>query len=230
MTGAALLAALALLAVLTPLGHGLLHAMRLLASGDSVALRAWVLAFGAWAPVVSAALMILQAVAAPLPASAIAYVNGLVFGAWWGSLLSWASALIAAGFCFALSRVLGRPVVERLVSARAVEWSDRFFARYGTRAVLIGRLVPVISFDVVSYGAGLTPIPFWRFLVATAVGMSPATIVYSYLGHLGGSSSSAFVTTLTVLTALAVLVMALEPILARRLVAKRAARDTRAKR
>ncbi len=140
----ALAAALALVGLVPPLRRALTDAVQLLARADVGALRAYVLDFGAWAPLVSAALMILQAVAAPLPSSPVTYVNGLVFGTWWGGLLSWASALVAAAICFWLSRRFGRPIAERLVTRRALEWSDAFFAQFGAHAVLIGRLLPVV--------------------------------------------------------------------------------------
>lgn len=217
--------AIGLLAVVGPLRASLLEALRLLGEGDPAALRAYVRSFGGWAPVISAALMLLQAVVAPLPASAIAYVNGLVFGTWWGALLSWASALLAAAVCFGLSRTFGRAAAERLAGRRAVEWSDAFFARFGVRAVLVARLLPVVSFDVVSYGAGLTSLTLGRFLVATAVGMAPATIVYSYLGELGGSSGRAFLWTLGALSALGVIALALRPAVTARLAARRERRS-----
>ncbi|MBI2529450.1 MAG: TVP38/TMEM64 family protein [Candidatus Rokubacteria bacterium] len=201
--------------------------VRVLAHGDIAGLRVYVLSFGAWAPLVSGGLMVLQAVIAPLPASAITYVNGLMFGAWWGGLLSWGSALGAAALCFGLSRILGRPAVGRLVSPRALAWSDAFFARFGPYAVLIGRLSPVVSFDVVSYGAGLTPMSFAGFLTATAVGMVPATLVYSYLGHLGGSSGQALLWTVGTLTLLGVLVLIFQPRFMALLAGRRGARDRR---
>ena len=48
--------------------------------------------------------------------------------------------------------------------------------------MLVARLVPVVSFDAISYAAGLTRMGFWRFILATAVGMTPATFIYAYLG------------------------------------------------
>lgn len=207
--------------VLVAARRPLLEAVRLLAEGDLERLRAYVLAFGVWAPVISAGLMILQAILAPLPASAITYLNGLVFGTWWGALLSWASALAAAAVCFGLSRGLGRPAIARLVSGPALAWSDAFFARFGPYAVLAGRLIPIVSFDVVSYGAGLTRMSFAGFLVATALGMLPATILYSYLGHLGGSSARALVWTVAALTLVGALVAILRPTFGARLAAPR---------
>lgn len=216
----ALVAALVLVGLVPPLRRALTDAVQLLARADVGALRAYVLGFGAWAPLVSAALMILQAVVAPLPASPVTYANGLVFGTWWGGLLSWASALVGAAICFWLSRGFGRPVAERLVTQRAVEWSDAFFARFGAHAVLIGRLLPVVSFDVVSYGAGLTGMSFTAFILATAIGMIPGTLLYSYLGHLGSGSAQALMWTLAAITALGLVILLLKPRVAERLVSR----------
>ena len=44
------------------------------------------------------------------------------------------------------------------------------------------RIVPFVPFDAVSYGAGLVGVPFSRFLLATAIGIIPSTLAYSYLG------------------------------------------------
>lgn len=144
--------------------------------------RAYIASYGALAPVVSAILMIFQSVIAPLPAFLITFANGLLFGVWWGAALSWSSAMLGAALCFFIARFLGRPVIVRVLSESTVNMSDRFFQRYGKHAVLIARLVPVISFDAISYGAGLTGMRFLWFAIATGVGQLPATLLYSYLG------------------------------------------------
>jgi uncharacterized membrane protein YdjX (TVP38/TMEM64 family) len=196
-------------------------AVTLLASGDVATIRAWVLEFGAWAPVASVALMLLQTLVAPLPSSPVTYANGLVFGVWWGALLSWSSALVAAALAFGLGRAFGRPVAERLVTRAALEWSDAFFSRWGVWAVVVGRLLPVVSFDVISYGAGATPMGLGGFLLATAVGMIPGTLLYAWLGHVGGTSGAALLWTLAALAALGAVVVALEPAVARWLAERR---------
>ena len=146
--------------------------------------REYLLGFGVWAPLVSAVLMVFQAVVAPLPAFVLTFTNGLLFGWAWGAVLSWSSAMVGAMLCFWIARALGRPVVERLVGgSKSLEVSDLFFTRYGNRTILITRLLPFVSFDIISYGAGLTPISIRSFLLATGIGQLPATIVYSYLGQ-----------------------------------------------
>ena len=195
------------LAVATPV-RGV---VTLLAAGDVGAIRAWILEFGIWAPIASVVLMLLQTVVAPLPSSPVTFANGLVFGVWWGALLSWASALAAAAVAFGLSRAFGRPVAERFATSAALASADTFFARWGVWAVLVGRLLPVVSFDVVSYAAGLTPMRFGAFLLATAIGMMPGTLLYAWLGHVGGTSAAALLWTVAAMTALGLLVVASTP-------------------
>ena len=145
--------------------------------------RAYIAGYGALAPVVSAMLMIFQSVIAPLPAFLITFANGTLFGFWWGSLLSWSSSMVGAAFCFYIARYLGIQRVTRLISQPVVDKTNDFFEKYGTYAILVARLMPFISFDVVSYFAGVTRMRFLGFWIATGIGQLPATLVYSYLGE-----------------------------------------------
>jgi uncharacterized membrane protein YdjX (TVP38/TMEM64 family) len=177
------LGALMLYAAIPPLRTVINAGVAALDPRDISRLRDFLLSFGPWAPAVSFLLMIVQSVAAPLPAFVITIANGLLFGWFWGTVLSWSSAMVGAALCYGIARALGRPVVERLVGGTALAKSDAIFDRYGSHAVLIARLIPLISFDVVSYAAGLTRIGLLPFLVATGIGQLPATIVYSVLGE-----------------------------------------------
>ncbi|SSJ84959.1 alkaline phosphatase [Klebsiella pneumoniae] len=90
-----------------------------LASLDPQQVRGFIAAWGPQAALVSFALMILQAIVAPLPAFLITLANAALFGAFWGGALSWFSAMVGAGLCFCIARALGREVVEKL-TGRAV--------------------------------------------------------------------------------------------------------------
>ncbi|MBE6041558.1 MAG: TVP38/TMEM64 family protein, partial [Clostridiales bacterium] len=84
---------------------------------------------------------------------------------------------------------------------------EEFFAKYGKRCIFVARLLPFISFDVVSYAAGLTSMGFWGFFIATGLGQLPACIVYSYVGGmLTGGARKLFIG-LTCLFALAIVVI-----------------------
>ena len=138
--------------------------------------------YGVYAATVSFILMVLTSVLAPLPAFAITLTNAAVFGWWQGAILSWSSAMAGAALCFYISRILGRDVAVKFTGEEALKKMDEFFDRHGKKCILIARLLPFISFDIVSYAAGLTSMGFLGFFIATGIGQLPATIVYSYVG------------------------------------------------
>ena len=165
---------------------------------DTNVVVAYLRSYGKLAAVVSFILMVLQSIAAPIPAFLITLSNAAIFGWVKGAILSWSSAMAGAALCFFLARALGRDAVEKLTSRGAMESVDVFFERYGKYAILICRLLPFVSFDFVSYGAGLTNMGFWPFFIATGIGQLPATIVYSYVGGtLTGGAQKLFLGLLT---------------------------------
>ena len=65
-----------------------------------MSLRDYILSFGILAPVASCLLIVLQALAAPVPSFVITFANGLAFGLVWGWLLSVFGHALAATVCF----------------------------------------------------------------------------------------------------------------------------------
>ena len=173
---------------------------------DLEALKEYILSFGMWAPIISFILMILQSVAAPLPAFMITFVNAGLFGWWKGAILSWVSSMAGAALCFYIAKLLGRSTAEKLTSKFALDSIDDFFNRYGKHTILIARLLPFISFDVVSYAAGLTSMKFLTFFIATGIGQLPATIIYSYVGGMLVGGAKMMVFGLLTLFALSILI------------------------
>lgn len=70
------------------------------AAVDQQGIERFIQSYGALAAVVSFLLMILQAIAAPLPAFLITFANASLFGAFWGGLLSWTSSMAARRCAF----------------------------------------------------------------------------------------------------------------------------------
>ncbi|AJQ99907.1 MULTISPECIES: TVP38/TMEM64 family protein [Hafnia] len=186
------------------------HLWALFSSLDVSAMMEYLRSFGPWAMVVSFLLMIFQALAAPLPAFLITFANAALFGWWQGALLSWFSAMVAAWICFILARWVGRETLEKFVSSEALKRSDLFFARYGKHTILICRLLPFVSFDIISYAAGLTSIKVRGFLIATGIGQLPATLVYSYVGGMLTGGMQLLVTGLLITFSISVVFFALK--------------------
>jgi len=206
----AVLAASVLCYYCVPFVHdGMNRIFQMFASGDFTVVKEFVQSYGAYAALASFGLMILQSVAAPLPAFLITFANANLFGWWKGALLSWMSAMTGAALCFYIARILGRDAAMKLTSKAGLEQIDSFFEKYGRNTILICRLLPFISFDIVSYAAGLTSMSFGSFMIATGIGQLPATIVYSYVGSMLTGGAKLMVTGLMILFALSALVVLL---------------------
>ena len=184
--------------------RGINRAVRILTTEGIDGIAAYIRSFGIYAVVVSFLLMILQSLISPIPAFFITLANSAIFGWVNGAILSWSSAMAGAALCFYISRVLGRDVAEKFTGRGMLETVDKFFRDYGKYAILIARLLPFMSFDLVSYAAGLTGMGFFAFFVATGIGQLPATIVYSYVGGTLTGGAQALMTGLLILFAISI--------------------------
>lgn len=181
-------------------------------SGDFTVVGEFIKSYGPYAMIISFMLMILQSIAAPLPAFLITFANANLFGWWQGAILSWTSAMAGAAVCFFIARILGRDIAVKLTSKKGIEQVDEFLTKYGKQSILIARLLPFMSFDLVSYAAGLTGMGFWGFFIATGIGQLPATIVYSYVGGMLTGGARMLVTGLLILFALTTLIFLMKQV------------------
>ena len=206
------LVALVALYFVPPINQTVKRIIFLFSMLDVEAIKSYILSFGIWAPIISFLLMVFQSIAAPLPAFLITFAIAGLFGWVKGAILSWSGAMAGAILCFYISKIYGRSTVEKLTSKFALEEVDKFFNKYGNYAILIARLLPFMSFDIVSYGAGLTSIGLWSFIWATGLGQLPATLVYSYVGGMLTGGVQKFVTGLFILFAISILVYLLRKV------------------
>ena len=177
-----------------------------LASADVSRVVEFIRSYGVYAMAISFVLMVFQSIIAPLPAFLITFANAAVFGWWQGALLSWSSAMVGAILCFFIARALGCDTVEKFAGKGALKGVEAYFTKYGSKTILVCRLLPFVSFDAVSYFAGLTSIRFWPFVLATGLGQLPATIVYSYVGGMLTGGVKYFVMALLCIFALSAIV------------------------
>jgi uncharacterized membrane protein YdjX (TVP38/TMEM64 family) len=185
---AAILAALAILAIVllgvwqfTPSvfneARGLMDGERL----DMLVARA-----GLWGPVVIVRLMTVAVVASPIPSAPIALAAGAAYGHLWGTVQVVIGAELGALIAFGLARVLGHDVLRRVFGDR-VDAGLLGSQTALTATVFASRLMPFVSFDMISYAAGLSRLHAWRFALATLAGIVPASFL---LAHFGGEAVS----------------------------------------
>lgn len=148
-------------------------------AGIEAEIKSW----GDWAVAASIGLMIVHSLV-PFPAELVTFANGMLFGPVWGVVVTWIGAMLGAALAFALARWFGRPFVDAVLSARHRAAVDDWTRRQGIGVLLMSRLMPLISFNVVNYAAGLTPISWWTFLWTTALGILPVTTLLVVTGDL----------------------------------------------
>ncbi len=105
-----------------------------------------------------------------------------------------ASAIVGDNLGYLLGRLVGREVLEargpfqrRRVKALAV--GDRFFDKYGGKAVFVGRWIALVRVAT-AWLAGINEMPFPRFFVWNALGAISWALAYGLLGYFGGNAAA----------------------------------------
>lgn len=148
---------------------------------------------GLLGPVVIIALMTVAIVATPIPSAPIALAAGAAYGHVLGTAYIVIGAELGAMIAFGLARFLGRDVLLRWLGEK-VDMGLLGSQNALSLTVFASRLLPFVSFDLVSYAAGLSCLHFWRFSLATLAGIIPASFL---LAHFGSEVSSAEVGRMT---------------------------------
>ncbi|WP_339782879.1 TVP38/TMEM64 family protein [uncultured Marinobacter sp.] len=152
------------------------------ASFAPVALSDWLAHQGEFGPLLLMLLMVLAVVVGPIPTLPISAAAGLVYGMYTGTAIAVVGALAGSLIAFYLARILGRDAVQKKLEHNPL-FSAQGSQRFLFVAVLLTRLIPLFSFALVSYAAGVTAIHLWRYALATTVGMLPMTFVFAGLGQ-----------------------------------------------
>lgn len=143
-------------------------------------IRDWVKSFGKISPVVYLAVYAI----APLlffPGSVLTAAAGLIWG--WKSafLLVTFGANIGANLAFLLGRRLGQKRVQKLTAGKYEKYEEKI-ADAGFHTILFLRLVPLVPFNVLNYGAGISGVRWRDYALGSFLGMIPGTFVYVYIG------------------------------------------------
>ena len=108
----------------------------------------------------------------PIPSAPVALVSGALYGHTFGTIYVVFGALSGALLAFMISRNLGYDYVNRNLHHKM---PSKIVGSQNTLMliVFVTRLAPFISFDVISYAAGLTKLSFGRFFIATNTHILP---------------------------------------------------------
>lgn len=148
---------------------------------DGAALKQWIEQLGMAGPFIVIAMMTTAIIISPIPSAPIALAAGAAYGHTAGAVYVATGSELGAIIAFSVARLAGADLLHKWLSVRLTK------PMLGSQNTLMGivfisRLLPFISFDIVSYAAGITPLSFWRFAVATLAGIIPASILLAHFG------------------------------------------------
>jgi uncharacterized membrane protein YdjX (TVP38/TMEM64 family) len=126
------------------------------------------------------------------PGSILTIGAGFAFGLWKGFLAASAGATLGASLAFLVARFIARDKVEA-IAKKNEKFSniDDTIGKQGAKLIFLLRLSPVIPFNLSNYFYGLTGVKFWRYVLASWIGMMPATFLFVYIGTAGKAAVSA---------------------------------------
>jgi uncharacterized membrane protein YdjX (TVP38/TMEM64 family)/membrane-associated phospholipid phosphatase len=146
-----------------------------------VTCKGWMAVYG---PIGLVTAMIISSVLSPIPNEVFLAFAGMTMSplsvAFFGSLGSTVGAVI----CFYIARLGGQPLVKRFVKESTLTSMNQWFNKWGSWAILFGRIIPLVPFDAVSYLSGLAKTKVAKFAVITFIGAVPRCLLYAYIGEL----------------------------------------------
>ena len=142
---------------------------------------------GAWAPVAFSTVYIAATVLL-LPGFILTLGAGFLFGVVWGSVVVSISSVLGATGSFLIARYLARDWVTRKMRGHEkFKPVDEAVAREGWKIVGLTRLSPIFPFNLLNYAFGITQVSLRDYILASWIGMMPATVMYVYIGSLAGN-------------------------------------------
>lgn len=174
-----------LLVIAISLGVYLCRSLGMMENCTPHSIKNYISSFGRLAPII----YIIMFSIIPLtlfPDAVLAIAGGMVFGLYLGTFYTIIGAVCGGTLSFFISRAFGRGLVEKLIKGKA-EWFEDGIEKRGFLFIFILRLIPLVPFDVISYGAGLSKIKYKDFALATSIGIIPGVLVYTNLGDKSGN-------------------------------------------
>ncbi len=157
--------------------------------GALAAFVIWVISSGGYIGI--AALMAIESACIPLPSEIVMPFAGYLvstgrFDLFWAATAGAIGCNIGSIVAYEVGKRGGRPLAERwgryiLIGHDELDAADRFFAKWGSAAVLIGRLLPVIR-TFIAFPAGVARMKLLPFHIYTFVGSWPFCFFLAWIG------------------------------------------------
>ena len=137
---------------------------------------------GFWGFFLFIGIMAIQGLIIPIPSEIVLLSTGMIWGIFGGGIMGIVGSMAAGLLCFYISRLGGRPLVEKFIGEKAMLMADDFIEKNGIWAILLSRTIPFIAFDPISYVSGLVEMDVKKYSIGTLIGAIPRAFFYAFLG------------------------------------------------
>lgn len=160
------------------------HIWGLLARGDIEETASFIASFGSWAILFSFLLtLFVNALGFP-PAIIFSTANTLIFGIFWGIVLSVAAETVGVTFSFILLRFFFRETAQKIINKnKTLANIDKYSGKRGFAVMLIARMVPYFPSIMLNAIGALSAMRLSDYIIASLIGKFPSTGIEAIIGH-----------------------------------------------
>lgn len=160
------------------------HAYSIIEKGDIIALAEYLRSFGPWSILVTIILFVVMTFTIVFPFMILSGAAGIMYGLFWGVMISWIGEVIGAVFMFIFARYFFRKMLEKWIcKSKYLKQVDDYSAENGFKALLIARLLPLAPSGIITAVAAISRIGFKEFFLATLIGKLPPVVFKVMIGH-----------------------------------------------
>ncbi|MEM9219682.1 MAG: TVP38/TMEM64 family protein [Cyanobacteria bacterium P01_F01_bin.150] len=163
---------------------------------------------GRWGPLLYITIIMVSVVVSQIPGAPLAVVAGAIWGPLSAGFYTILGGFGGAIIAYTLGRLIG-PAIIKALTGKTLSFSTDKGTAYLGWLIFLTRLLPIFSFDLISYGAGMIRLPFTVYASATVFGMIPSTLLLTYMGDSmqlsGGAIATLSILFLTLFVAIPVL-------------------------
>ena len=149
---------------------------------------------GGWGPAMYIAIITVSVVISQIPGAPLAVAAGVIWDPFLAGMYTIIGGFGGALIAYGLGRLIG-PAIVKMLTGKTLSLSTDHGTAYLGWLIFVTRLFPIFSFDLVSYGAGMTRLSFPIYASATFFGMIPSTLLLTYMGssfHWSAGAIAAF--------------------------------------
>lgn len=139
--------------------------------------------FGSIMPVAIFIITTIQAIVPLIPFVILCSANSILFGMYYGILITWAATLFGASITFYMARRLGYEWAAKTYKRSNLKHIEDINGYRGFLIILAFRLLPYFPAPLINISAGVSKINFLWFFAASAIGKLPFIIGYALLGY-----------------------------------------------